>query len=163
MRAISGVAVPAVPTVGDTSFAEAALFTHKGLSGPADPAGLVLLVPGRTRHVDVLPGAAAKLRDARARLPRRQLKTALAVHLPKRLADVLADRIALSTELGNASDATLDAVARHLTHLTLHPTGTEGYAKAEVTAGGIDTAALSSRRWRRAPSRASMPSGRRWT
>lgn len=144
-RDISGIAVPSVARVGDTSFAEAALFTHRGLSGPAVLQVSSFWAPGQPVTLNVLAGAGPKLRDARARMPRSGLKAALVEHLPKRLAEVLADRIALPTELGNASDAVLDDVARHLEQLTFHPTGTEGYAKAEVTAGGIDTAALSSK------------------
>lgn len=144
-REISGVAVPSVARVGSTAFEEASLFTHRGLSGPAVLQVSSYWSPGQAVTIDLLRDAAAKLRDARSRMPRSGLKAALIEHLPKRLADVLADRIALPTELGNASDATLDDVAAQLQHLTFHPTGTEGYAKAEVTAGGIDTAALSSK------------------
>ncbi len=95
--------------------------------------------------LDVAPGALDALRDARRRMPRAHLKSALSDLLPKRLADVLSDRIGLGQELGNSSDAELARVAEGLTALTFHPTGTEGYAKAEVTAGGISTDELSSR------------------
>ena len=78
-------------------------------------------------------------------MPRAHLKAALAEHLPNRLADALAARIGVTHELGNVADADLDRAADMLTALTFHPTGTEGYAKAEVTAGGIDTAGLSSK------------------
>ncbi|WP_179381499.1 BaiN/RdsA family NAD(P)/FAD-dependent oxidoreductase [Jannaschia marina] len=144
-KAISGVAVPAVARVGDAAFAEAALFTHRGLSGPSMLQVSSYWSSGQAVEINVLQGAAEKLRAARARMPRARLKAALAEHLPKRLVEVLAERITLPTELGNASDAALDGVARQLEALTFHPTGTEGYAKAEVTAGGIDTAALSSK------------------
>jgi predicted Rossmann fold flavoprotein len=144
-REISGVAVPSVARVGTTAFEEAALFTHRGLSGPAILQVSSFWSPGDAVSINVLAGAGAKLREARARMPRSRLKAALIEHLPKRLADVLAERIALPTELGNASDSVLDGVAERLENLTFHPTGTEGYAKAEVTAGGIDTAALSSK------------------
>jgi predicted flavoprotein YhiN len=93
----------------------------------------------------VLPDAARVLREAKRRLPRAHLKAALAERLPRRLADALAQRIGIETELGNTPDSRLDAAAATLTGLTFQPTGTEGYAKAEVTAGGIDTDALSSR------------------
>jgi predicted flavoprotein YhiN len=78
-------------------------------------------------------------------MPRAHLKAALAEHLPNRLAEAMAARIGLLRELGNAPDAELDRAAAVLEALTFHPTGTEGYAKAEVTAGGIDTDALSSK------------------
>lgn len=65
--------------------------------------------------------------------------------MPNRLADALAARINHPTELANTPDAKLEEIAHLLQTLTFHPDGTEGYAKAEVTAGGIDTAALSSK------------------
>ncbi|CTQ31750.1 NAD(P)/FAD-dependent oxidoreductase [Jannaschia rubra] len=144
-RDIAGVSCPAVARAGGVAFEEAALFTHRGLSGPSILQVSSYWSPGQPVSLNLLPGAAGLLRDARRRMPRAQLKSALAEHLPRRLADALAARIALATEMGNASDADLDRVAGVLTDLTFHPTGTEGYAKAEVTAGGIDTAALSSR------------------
>lgn len=144
-RAISGVACPAVARVGDVSFSEAALFTHRGLSGPAILQISSYWRPGQAISLDVLPEAAASLRAAKRRMPRAHLKAALTEHLPTRLADALATRIGLTTELGNVPDAELDRVAEGLTNLTFHPSGTEGYAKAEVTAGGIDTSSLSSK------------------
>ncbi|MDB2407224.1 NAD(P)/FAD-dependent oxidoreductase [Jannaschia sp.] len=144
-RAISGVACPAVARAGGRAFEEAALFTHKGLSGPAILQVSSYWRPGEAVSLTLVPRALDALRDARRRLPRAQLKTALAELLPSRLADALAGRIGLTTELANASDADLGRAAEMLEALTFHPTGTEGYAKAEVTAGGIDTRALSSR------------------
>jgi predicted flavoprotein YhiN len=78
-------------------------------------------------------------------MPRSHLKAALADHLPKRLAEALHETLGIETELANVPDAVLGEVARRLENLEFHPTGTEGYAKAEVTAGGIDTNALSSK------------------
>ncbi|WP_375688246.1 NAD(P)/FAD-dependent oxidoreductase [Pseudooceanicola sp. LIPI14-2-Ac024] len=144
-KEVTGIATPATARVNGASFDEAVLFTHKGLSGPAILQVSSYWHPGDAVSLDILPRAAELLRDARRRMPRAHLKAALAEHLPNRLADALATRIGLATELGNASDATLDAAADTLTNLTFRPTGTEGYAKAEVTAGGIDTAELSSK------------------
>lgn len=143
-QGISGVSCPVIARAGMAAFDEAALFTHRGLSGPA-----ILQVSSYWREGDpitleVLSDAAEKLREARHRMPRARLRAALAEHLPGRLAQVLADRADLRQELGNTPDAELDRVAEMLTRLTLHPTGTEGFAKAEVTAGGISTAGLSS-------------------
>ncbi|MDF2234735.1 aminoacetone oxidase family FAD-binding enzyme [Albimonas sp. CAU 1670] len=145
LRAISGVAFPAVARAGGMAFEEAALFTHRGLSGPAILQVSSYWSPGEPVHLRLLPDAAAKLREAKRRAPRAHLKAALAEHLPRRLADALAARLALPQELGNASDAALDALGATLEDMEFHPTGTEGYAKAEVTAGGIDTAGLSSK------------------
>ena len=144
-REISGVSCPATARVRGRSFQEAALFTHKGLSGPAILQVSSYWSPGDTVSLNVLPDAAGKLRAARKRMPRAHMKAALTEHLPVRLADVLSTRIGVTTELGNVSDADLDRAADILTDLTFRPSGTEGYAKAEVTAGGIDTAALSSK------------------
>jgi predicted Rossmann fold flavoprotein len=144
-RELSGVACPVTARVRDVAFDEAALFTHKGLSGPAILQVSSYWSPGEPVSLTVLRDAARTLRDARRQTPRAHLKAALADHLPRRLADALAQRLGIETELGNTSDARLDAAAATLENLTFHPTGTEGYAKAEVTAGGIDTAELSSR------------------
>ncbi|AZQ66483.1 aminoacetone oxidase family FAD-binding enzyme [Silicimonas algicola] len=143
-RDISGVSCPVTARVGGTTFAEAALFTHRGLSGPAILQVSSYWSPGDAVVLNVAPGALDALREARRKMPRAHLKAALSELLPKRLAEVLSDRIGLAQELGNTSDAELARVSEGLTALTFHPTGTEGYAKAEVTAGGISTEALSS-------------------
>ncbi len=149
MRPISGVSLPVVATHGRARFPEAMLFTHRGLSGPA-----ILQVSSSWRTgdavtLDLLPGEdaalwlAARQRDR----PRAELRTVLAERLPARLAASLAEhRLAhLTRPMGELPGKALRAVAASLNALTLTPSGTEGYAKAEVMAGGVDTAALSSR------------------
>ena len=144
-KAIPGVAFPVTAHVRDVSFEEAALFTHRGLSGPAILQVSSYWEPGDEVSLCLLPDAGAALRTARREMPRAHLKAVLARHLPARLADALSVRIGLGRELGNCSDADLNVAAEALTALTFRPTGTEGYAKAEVTAGGVSTAALSSK------------------
>ncbi|MBP0614953.1 NAD(P)/FAD-dependent oxidoreductase [Jiella mangrovi] len=144
-KEISGVACPVVARAGGASFEEAALFTHKGLSGPAILQISSYWSPGEAIALTVLTDAASRLRAAKRKMPRAHLKAALAEHLPNRLAEALAEKIGLTAELGNLPDAVLDQAGETLTRLTFRPTGTEGYAKAEVTAGGIDTAELSSK------------------
>lgn len=144
-RQLSGVACPVTARVGDVTFDEAALFTHKGLSGPAILQISSYWSPGEPVSLSVLPQAFETLAAARARMPRAHLKSALTEALPKRLAEALADRIGIERELGNLSNKALEDAAEALSALTFHPTGTEGYAKAEVTAGGIDTRDLSSK------------------
>jgi predicted Rossmann fold flavoprotein len=144
-RAISGVSAPAVAHVGGVSFAEAVLFTHKGLSGPAILQVSSYWKPGQEVTLTLVADAAAKLRTAKQRMPRARLKAALSELLPNRLAEALAERIGIETELGNTADAALDRAAEMLTRLPFRPSGTEGFAKAEVTAGGINTADLSSK------------------
>ncbi len=142
---ISGVAVPAVARVGNTSFAEAALFTHRGLSGPSILQISSYWSAGEPIWLNILPDAGALLKRAKRDSPKAHLKAVLTEHLPKRLADVLDTSFGVTKELANIPDATLEIVADSLTQLRFEPTGTEGYAKAEVTAGGINTDALSSK------------------
>ena len=146
MRPLSGVALPVDARCGRHAFREAMLFTHRGLSGPA-----ILQVSSAWREgdsvtVDLLPGidAFAALRGAKARQPRALLRTALAGWLPQRLAEALATRWP-GGPMANIPDRTLAQIAATLSAWAVTPGGTEGYAKAEVTLGGVDTAALSSR------------------
>lgn len=143
---LSGVSTDVVARCGKTTFREAALFTHKGLSGPA-----ILQISSYWRHrktieIDFLPTAdKGWLIDAKRDHPRASLRTVLAGPLPSRLAEALGSRSGLSGELGNISDKKLDTLERQLSTWTFSPSGTEGFAKAEVTAGGIDTKGLSSK------------------
>jgi predicted Rossmann fold flavoprotein len=144
-RELSGVATEVVARAGKAEFREAALFTHRGLSGPA-----MLQVSSYWRHgeavsVDFTPDAPRGwLCAAKRATPRLGLKSALGASLPARLADTLADRIAMPGELANLKDDALDAAERRLAAWSFRPNGTEGFAKAEVTVGGISTAELSS-------------------
>lgn len=144
-RELSGVATEVVASAGKAAFREAALFTHRGLSGPS-----ILQASSYWRHgepvtVDFLPNAERGwLRGAKRASPRTWVKAVLGSSLPVRLADTLADRIGLTGELANHKDDALEAAERRLAAWAFHPNGTEGFAKAEVTVGGISTAELSS-------------------
>ena len=81
--------------------------------------------------------------EAKRARPRATLRKALSDHLPDRLAEALAERLALG-ELGATKGPKLTEAERTLAHWRFHPNGTEGFAKAEVTVGGISTAELSS-------------------
>jgi len=128
-----------------TTFVEKLLVTHRGLSGPAILQISSYWKPGEPIHVDLAPDLArdkailAPVLNGRRDAP--TLLKALRDHLPQRLAEHLS-QIAAPAGWSNAA---LDACERSLHHWPLHPTGTEGYAKAEVTAGGIDTANLQAR------------------
>ena len=148
-RELSGVAtetIARVPRKGATAFREASLLTHRGLSGPA-----ILQVSSYWRHgeaiaLDLVPEAPLGfLIDAKAMRPRATLEQVLASIVPARLASVLAERIAVSGPLGEIKDATLRAAEDRLRDWRFLPNGTEGFAKAEVTVGGISTKELSSR------------------
>ncbi len=142
-RELSGIAAPVEARAGKAAFREAALFTHRGLSGPA-----ILQVSSYWRHgdpvtIDFLPDAPAGwLLDAKRAKPRATLASVLT--LPDRLAQTLSDRLALSGELSAQTDRKLADAEARLRRWAFHPNGTEGFAKAEVTVGGISTANLSS-------------------
>jgi predicted Rossmann fold flavoprotein len=143
---LSGIAVDAVVSARGRKFREALLFTHRGLSGPA-----ILQISSYWREGDaitlnLLPDAdlAALLRAARAGTPKLALQTVLAQHLPRRLAQMLAEDIAFPRIIGDASDKAIAAASAAVTAWTLKPTGSEGYRTAEVTLGGVDTAGLNS-------------------
>jgi hypothetical protein len=144
-RSLAGVAAPVVARAGGASFAEAALFTHRGLSGPA-----ILQISSYWRHgesigIDFLPGQQGWLRTAKRVRPRASLQSVLSDLLPARLAEALAERIALPGALDEKRDATLAEIEARLADWQFRPNGTEGFAKAEVTVGGISTDGLSSK------------------
>jgi len=145
-RTLSGVAAEVIARCGAGAFREAALFTHKGLSGPA-----ILQVSSYWRRgepvaIDFLPSAPdGVLAAAKRARPRIRFGALLASLLPARLAETLAERLGLAGDLGNLPDRRLAEAERALRDWRFTPNGTEGFAKAEVTAGGIATAGLSSR------------------
>jgi hypothetical protein len=140
------VATEVVAKCGTAAFREAALFTHRGLSGPA-----MLQISSYWQHrtsiaVNFLPDRAQDwLIEEKRTKPRGAFSAVLARHLPARLAGALGERISIAGELGNLPDKTLRSAEASLRAWPFAPTGTEGFAKAEVTAGGISTAELSSR------------------
>jgi predicted Rossmann fold flavoprotein len=143
---LAGVALPARLGNARISFDEALLFTHRGLSGPA-----VLQLSSYWREaepiiVNLIPDLPLLdlLRAQRQSTGRKQVATELARHLPARLVDHLASWLPLDGRLADQSDAKLNELVTALSHWELTPSGTEGYRTAEVTLGGIDTAALSS-------------------
>ncbi|HKY82135.1 MAG TPA: NAD(P)/FAD-dependent oxidoreductase [Sphingobium sp.] len=144
-RSLSGVSTDVIVRHGKTSFREAALLTHRGLSGPA-----ILQISSYWRHgdpimLDFLPDQPQGwLTDAKRSRPRHPLASLLRSHLPDRLADTLAERLALPGDMGNIPDRRLEEAERRLSAWPFTPNGTEGFAKAEVTIGGISTAELSS-------------------
>ena len=144
-RELSGVAADVVVRHHKTQFQEAALFTHRGLSGPA-----ILQISSYWQHgdpiaIDFYPAAdPGWLQSVKRHSPRSTFRSVLSSHLPARLAQALAMKIGDSRNLADITDRALQQAEARLSDWQFHPTGTEGYAKAEVTAGGISTACLSS-------------------
>ncbi|MEQ1509277.1 MAG: NAD(P)/FAD-dependent oxidoreductase [Sphingopyxis sp.] len=146
-RELSGVAAHTRVRCGKTAFEEASLFTHRGLSGPAILQISSYWRHGEPIHIDFLPGldAYAHLLDAKRERPRSNLGALLRDCLPARLADALAERLGVNGNLADTPNAMLHSAAERLTDWRFTPNGTEGFAKAEVTVGGIDTDGLSSK------------------
>ncbi len=147
MRPLSGVALPVVARCGKAAFPEAMLFTHRGLSGPAILQVSSYWAEGAAITIDALPGrdAAAELLGAKRARPKAGARTILSDLLPQRLAQALAALHLPPRVIGDLADAPLRSLGALLNAWRLTPAGTEGYAKAEVTLGGVDTAALSSK------------------
>lgn len=147
--ALAGVATPVTARADGPAFTEAMLFTHRGLSGPAMLQVSSYWSEGRPVVIDLFAGqdGAQILKDLKAQFPLRTLASTLETRLPRRLVEFLVARglVASGGQLANTSHAELDAIAAGLSAFTVTPDGTEGWRTAEVTAGGIDTAGLSSK------------------
>jgi len=144
---LAGVSVDVVVSCGKTSFDEALLFTHRGLSGPAILQISSYWREGRDIAVDMAPGVdvLAGLKQLRRDQPRQEMASALASLVPKRLARSIADSIGGPERLADFSDARLTIVTAAVKQWRIRPKGTEGYRTAEVTIGGVDTSGLSSK------------------
>jgi predicted Rossmann fold flavoprotein len=143
MRGLSGVSADVVARAGKAQFREAALFTHRGLSGPSILQISSYWRPSESIEIDWLPDHAPDVLAQRKReRPKAHLKSVLAHMMSERLASALSETLPQEA-IGDMKDAALIDAAAKLKAWPLTPVGTEGYAKAEVMAGGIDTNALS--------------------
>jgi len=133
---LAGVSLPVVVHAGSAAFSEKMLFTHRGLSGPAILQASSYWEPGTELEIDLLPGIdlVSLLRERRA-----DVRPILHSLLPQRFAKQW-----FPETTGPLSDRQIHSLSEALHGWRVRPTGTEGYAKAEVTAGGVDTAELSS-------------------
>ncbi|MEZ5797109.1 MAG: NAD(P)/FAD-dependent oxidoreductase [Paracoccaceae bacterium] len=147
MKPLAGVSVQGRVSCGRQGFDEAVLITHRGLSGPAVLQVSSYWREGQGISVNLCPGIAAGrvLREAKAQGGRGHLAMALARLVPERLARHLAEVSGVSGPLAEVPGAVLDRVAAGLQDWRLMPVGSEGYRTAEVTLGGVDTAALEAR------------------
>jgi predicted Rossmann fold flavoprotein len=147
LATLSGISAPAEIRHGKTAFREALLVTHRGLSGPA-----ILQISSYWREgdeitIDIEPDIdlLAHLKTAKQSNGRQSAQTALGEVVPKRLAQYLTERAAVSGNMADLSDKVLTRLADAAQNWKVKPSGSEGYRTAEVTLGGIDTTALDSR------------------
>jgi predicted Rossmann fold flavoprotein len=144
-KSLTGVSADVVASAGKGKFREAALFTHRGLSGPAILQASSYWRNGEPVAIDFLPDLPAGwLRQAKRDEPRLTLHRLLGRSLPDRLAGTLAEQLDLCGDIGNIADRALEGAERRLADWRFLPNGSEGFAKAEVTIGGISTTDLSS-------------------
>ena len=137
---VSGTSIPVRVKLGGTSFREALLVTHRGLSGPAILQISSYWKPGDAVTIDLLPDASLP-----ANSPKTSLPALLAEHWPRRFADAWCSRLPESKPPIKSTPAELLALDRLLHNWPVTFAGTEGYPKAEVTIGGVDTGGLSSK------------------
>lgn len=147
MESLAGVSLDSVTRAGEGAFRENILFTHRGLSGPAILQASSYWQPGEPMAIDLLPEVdiAEHLRALRRERPRLALKSVLAGLLTRRVARRWCELWVRDGPLDQLSDADIDRVEGALKPWIVWPSGTEGYRTAEVTLGGVDTAALSSK------------------
>jgi predicted Rossmann fold flavoprotein len=141
MEGLAGVSFDTVARAGKAAFHEAALFTHRGLSGPAVLQASSYLAPGGALSLELLPGVALGdwLLARKGARGRAALKSVLAELLPARLVTHIAPPALAERAIGDIAHKALADLAARLQRLVLQPAGDEGFAKAEVTVGGVDT------------------------
>jgi len=147
MRSLSGLSLEVIATIGKRTFRENMIFTHRGLSGPAILQISSYWQEGNVLTLDLLPDVDAEdfLLDRKKTRAKAELKTILGELVPQRLAQALTETYFVNAPIGGMPHKELRDVAGLLKNWQLTPTGSEGYAKAEVTLGGIDTQGLSSK------------------
>jgi predicted Rossmann fold flavoprotein len=146
-QTISGVAAQARLQTNGTTFEEAVLFTHRGMSGPAALQVSSYWAPGDALTLGLLSAVALRqaVRNAKETEGRKSPLTVLSRLLPARLVSLVLKDLALPERIADLTAAQLDRLTERLTKWQLTPAGTEGYRTAEVMVGGVDTAALSSK------------------
>jgi len=147
VKSLAGIALEVEAGCGKQSFREGMLFTHRGLSGPAilqissywkDGQAVTINLSGRADIFDYL-------KQQKAEHSKQELTTALSRILPHRLAERVVQDHRVSVKMAEIGDKVLKSVAAQIEQWQVVPDGTEGYRTAEVTLGGVDTSALSSK------------------
>jgi predicted Rossmann fold flavoprotein len=142
---LAGVSIESLVSCGKQSFRENVLFTHRGLSGPAILQISSYWESGQPLHIDLLPDIDMQKIFVEHRSSRMMLDNFLTQYLPKRFVEVWCGQFSENKPLVQIAENTLIKIANHMHNWEIIPSGTLGYSKAEVTCGGVDTQALSSK------------------
>lgn len=144
---LSGISADTIVSNQQKNFRENILFTHRGISGPAILQISSYWQPGEAITINLLPNInlVEYLKAVKNKNPQKQLKTIFTELLPKRLVEIFLDETIATKDLQSVSYREIDALALQFNHWQLKPNGTEGYRTAEVTLGGVDCTALSSK------------------
>jgi len=144
---LAGVSMEVIVSAAGSAFREKMLFTHQGLSGPAILQASSYWLPDQAIEIDLLPDIdlTRLLCEKRAARDRAEVHNIIAAWLPRRFAVRWCEYREIGKPLPGLSDYEIEEISRALHRWVLKPAGTEGYAKAEVTAGGVDTREISSK------------------
>lgn len=142
---LSGLSFPAEVSFGKQSFRNELLFTHRGLSGPAILQISSYWEHGQPLSIDLLPGRDMNALFEEHRSSKMLMSNFIGQYLPKRFAEAWLPQFGENLPVNQWSPKKLLAIAEQLHHWRITPSGTQGYTKAEVTCGGVDTRALSSK------------------
>lgn len=147
LSVLSGIGIDSFVQNERNQFRENILFTHRGLSGPAILQLSSYWKPGEPISINLLPeqDLLEDLKSARDDMPQKQLNSILSLYLPKRVVEVFIPKYLAEKKLSEISNRDLEAVAHQMHAWIVKPNGTEGYRTAEVTIGGVDCNAISSK------------------
>jgi predicted Rossmann fold flavoprotein len=147
LSALSGIGIDSHVQNERNQFRENILFTHRGLSGPAILQLSSYWKAGESISINLLPEQVLleDLKSARTDMPQKQLKSILSFFLPKRIVEVFIPKNLAEKKLSEIATRDLEAVAHQIQAWVIKPNGTEGYRTAEVTIGGVDCNAVSSK------------------
>ncbi|MBU6140405.1 MAG: NAD(P)/FAD-dependent oxidoreductase [Proteobacteria bacterium] len=146
-KELSGVSAKVSVKVGSRAFKESLLFTHKGLSGPAILQISSYLQQGQKLSINFAPeiDIFTLLKNEKTTKPKQEIKSVLTNILPKSLVSYFLEKNNINGFLADLSDKNLKIIAQEINNFEIIPNGTEGFAKAEVTLGGVDCNEISSK------------------
>lgn len=147
LSVLSGISLESIASNERITFREQLLFTHRGLSGPAILQLSSYWQNGEDISLNLLPDQdlLALLKKARIEMPQKQLNSVLNALLPKRLVELLVPEQLALKKLSETANRDFEQIAQQLNQWRIKPNGTEGYRTAEVTLGGVDCNAISSK------------------